>query len=93
MEIAVFPSRHECRAYAADAPQTHPQNHKIPTKTNLKYDLLFNTLLELSWPPFWTIFAPKVAPKLIQNAPRRHVATKFCEKCVFATPPMHFHCF
>ena len=93
MEIAVFPSRHECRAYAADAPKTHPQNLKKQTKTHKQYDLFFNSFLELSWPPFWTIFDPKVLQKLIQNAPRRHVATEFCEKCVFVTPPIHFHWF
>ena len=93
MEIAVSLHSQRVRAHAADAPQTHPQNHKKTTKTNLKYDLLFNTLLELSWLPFWTAFAPKVAPRLIQNASRSRVATEFCEKCVFDTPPTHFQWF
>ena len=93
MEIAVFPSPQRVPAHAADAPQIHPKTSTKTPKTHKRFDLFFNGFLEHSWPRFWTIFAPKVAPELIQNAPRRHVATEFCEKCVFDTPPMHFQWF
>ena len=63
------------------------QNAKISKKLNfdiVDLAILYETIVS---------YISKINPKSIKNALPKHVATKLSEKCVFATPLMHFQLF